>query len=1004
MKDFPKKFSHEFEQDIYKQWTDADAFSHHSQTETEWTFMIAMPPPNVTGVLHIGHAMMLTVEDAMVRTARMKWKKTNYIPWTDHASISTQVVVERKLEEKWIDPVSLWRTGFLSEVWKWVEYSRSTIISQTKRMWTSCDRSQEQFTLSEHLSRSVRKAFVKLYNEWKIYKSQYMINRSPKAKTVLSDLEVNFKEKEGKMYYIKYFVDGKWKCITVATARPETIFADVAVAVHPKDKRYKKRIGKHVLIPLINRSIPIIADESVDMHLWTGALKITPTHAEVDYEIAKRHDLSLEYYAINKDGTFSDLAWENFAGKDVYEFEENFVQHLNEIGNIEKIEDHVHSVPYCERTWCRVQPLLSTQWFMDVSWAAQKILMHLDDKHVTIHPNRFEKTFRDRLENIRPRCISRQLRWGHRIPVWYDEAWEMIALDEDEIFSNDKNLKDTLLSRIIFNVVADSRLSNPFSIEQCIEVLFSPSLVPQYSCVLDAYISIYRQKFVDSSSVQKLLDQFQEISDMVSWISWNDKSAKQKALISWGEKLIDLLDKSEHIVASWDTYRFIFDSSNPKKVYTQEEDVLDTRFSSGLWPFSVLWRPEKTPDLESFYPNSVLETWYDIIFFRVIRMMIMWVELTDQLPFSDVYLHGLVRDKKWKKMSKSIWNVLNPLDLIEKYGTDALRWSLLAGNTPWNDMKFAEEKVEYMWKFINKMRNASRFVLSKIDLDDEWLIYEDLQQKIVDNYDELNSYDQRIYSKTQTLIEDVDKYQEKFMQWEALQQTITVMWHDFCDRYIEISKIKVSDHTNTVLLYCLWTYYKLLHPCLPFVTEKLRQHFWFTGQLITSKRPVMKESWKKNYRMNLLMEMISHWRRLRGEVTNKKHEHVDLFVHANKDIHDLVSSHDLLVRDILHVDEIIYVHSHEEVEWDWNTAMVMDIKLWLRGKAAIDKRAVMKDLQKQLDQEEQFLQRLRNMFAGDFMQKAPDHVVAEKKTKMTEIKLKVQHLEAEIRKIKLHLK
>lgn len=1001
MKDFPKKYSHAFEQEIYEQWLAADAFSCNSQKDTEGTFMIAMPPPNVTWVLHLWHAMMLTVEDAMVRAARMDGKKTNYIPWTDHSSISTQVVVERKLEEKWIDPVSLGREWFLSEVRKWVEYSRSTIISQTKRMWTSCDRSQEQFTMSEHLSRSVRKAFVTLYNEWKIYKSQYMVNWSPKAKTVLSDLEVKFEEKVWKMYYIKYFVDGKWKCITVATARPETMFADVAVAVHPKDKRYKKWIWKHVLIPIVNRSIPVIADESVDMHLWTWALKVTPAHAEVDFEIAKRHDLSLEYFAIEKDWTFSDIAGDSFAWKDVYEFEENFIQHLQEIWNIEKIEEHIHSVPYCDRTWCRVQPLLSTQRFMDVSWAAQKILLHLDDEHVRIHPQRFEKTFRDWLENIRPWCISRQLRWGHRIPVWYDETWQMYAFDEDEIFDSKKKLKDTLLPRIIFNIISDSRLTNPFSIEQCIEVLFSPSLVPQYTCVLEAYLSIYRQKFSDSSSMIKLLD---SLADICQVVAWDDESKKQKALISWWEKLVDLIEKSEHIVQSWDTYRFIYDPNDPKKVFIQEQDVLDTWFSSWLWPFSVLWRPEKTQNLADFYPNSVLETWYDIIFFRVIRMMIMWVELTDQLPFSDVYLHWLVRDKKWKKMSKSIWNVIDPIWLIEKYWTDALRWSLLSWNTPWNDMKFSEERVEYMWKFINKMRNASRYVLTKVELPKWWINYNWLQEDLIQNYDDLNVYDQWMYSKVQNLIAEVQKYQKKFMIWEWLQEIINTMWHDFCDWYIEISKIEVSDYTQKILIYCLWTFYKLLHPSLPFVTERLWKHFTFEWQLILSSSPVVKESWKKNYRMNLLMEMISHWRKMKSEVTKKNHERVDIFVHANKDIHDLVSSHENLVRDILNVDDITYVHSHESVEWDRNTTMVMDIKLWVKWKLEIDKKSLLKDLKKQLDQEEQFLQRLRNMFAWDFMNKAPEHVVEEKKKKMAEIKGKVQYLDGEIRKIKLQLK
>ncbi len=1001
MEDFPKKYDPSRESQIYQQWIDAGCFLPETQRATKGEFVIPMPPPNVTGILHLGHALMNAVQDTMVRHARMQNKRTLRVPGTDHAGIATQVKVEQKLmqdEKKTKDEIG--REAFMAKLRDRVHTSKDTIISQTKTIWASADWSREQFSMSEQLSRSVRKAFVTLYNKKRIYKDAYMVNRSPEAKTVLSDLEVDHKDVEGKMYYIKYFVDGKGDCITVATVRPETMFADVAVAVHPKDKRYKKRIGKNVLIPIINKSIPVIADEEVQMDMGTGALKITPTHSETDYHIAWRHNLPMDNFAFDKQGNFTELAGEMLAWQSIVDFEENLVHHLAEIDNLDKIEDHTHKVPYCSRTGCRVQPFLSTQWFMDVVPATQQIMTRLEEDQMQIHPTRFKKTFTDWLENIKPRCISRQLRRWHRIPVRYDQSEKKYVFDEDNVLQDTKG-KKTALSLMIFNLIADSRLTNPFNIEDLIEVVLSPALVNQYDSVGHAYLDMYRTKFANKKMINKELDEIQAFLDGVLKEYKQTKRMTDK-IIAWAEKLIDMLEKSANIQAKGDWYKFLLLPDQPDLVLTQDSDVLDTWFSSGLRPFSTLWRPDQTKDLKKFYPNTVLETWYDIIFFWVIRMMIMGVELTDQLPFEHVYLHGMVRDAKGKKMSKSVGNAIDPVQMIQEHGADAVRWSLLMGNTPGTDLKYSEEKVIHMKKFVNKIWNASRYVLTQVDpkllknLD-----YEKLNTQVIKSSKKMNDYDAWIYGKVQDLILQVGRYNEKFMIGESLQEIIDVVRHDFCDRYIEISKIETSEVSHKVLLYCLTTFYKLLHPSLPFVTEQLWQHIWCTDILMMSARPTAQDIPNKDYKMNLLMDMISQWRKIKRNVTNKPHESVDIYVQWSNDIHAMVKEHFGLVQDIIKVKEIHYLELNAELEWDRESGMVMDIKVWLKGIKEINKKEKLQALEQELAQEQQFLQRLRGMLSGDFASRAPADVVEEKKKKLEEMKNKVASLEAEIRKLKM---
>lgn len=636
---------------------------------------------------------------------------------------------------------------------------------------------------------------------------------------------------------------------------------------------------------------------------------------------------------------------------------------------------------------------------MNIDPAAKKIIKHLDNDDVKVHPERFKHTFMQWLEDLRPRCISRQLWRWHRIPVRYDEEGKKYVFDEDTVLTQTKG-KKIALSHIIFNLIADSRLANPFNLEQLIEVLLSPSMVNHQESIGYAYIKMYREKFAKKKMTMNEIDELEMLLDGVLG-EFKQKKRMNDKIVAWAEKLVDILEKSAHISQKGDTYMFEF-IPGQDVVLTQDEDVLDTWFSSWLRPFSILWWPESSNDLKKFYPNTVLETWYDIIFFRVIRMMIMWVENTDQMPFEHVYLHGLVKDKHGKKMSKSVGNSIDPLELIEEYGADALRWAMLAGNTPGTDMKFDETKVKYMSKFINKLWNASRFVLQNEEVQKfKKLDYDKLWETLNKKTKKMNAYDRWIFSKTQDLIRQVDRFNEKFMLGEALQDSITVVWHDFCDRYIEISKIETSEITSKLLVYCLGTYLKVLHSSLPFVTEKLRNLIGFEWSLMMTKRPKDYEIKDKDYRMNLVMDMISQWRKLKRKVTNKPHEQVDIFVQANKDIQELVGEHFSLIQDIVKVKEVHYLDASETAEWDREVAMIMDIKVWLKWIKEVNKKELLIELEKQLSQEQQFLQNLRTILTGDFASKAPPKVVEQKKLKLDEMKAKVANIEGEIRRLKM---
>ena len=1002
MSNFEKKYDFSQDSKIYVEWETKWYFKPNENAKN-WKFFIPLPPPNVTWVLHIWHAQMLTIEDIMVRYNRMIGKKTLWIPWTDHAWIATQVVVEKKLkQEKWLTRHDLWRVKFLQEVWNFVKQSRSTIISQAKKMWASLDWSKEQFTLSEKNFRAVRKAFKKLFEEWKIYKDHYITNWCPSCKTVLSDLEVNMEEEKWKLVYIKYFIKWKGDNIVVATTRPETMFADVAIAVNPNDKRYKKYIWKSVLIPIINKEIPVIGDHDVDMEFGTWALKITPTHDKADFEIAKRHNLPTNTYAIDKDGKLTDICWP-FSWRNAFQAKDDIIEYLDDIWNLEKVEEYTHNVPRCSRCNTIIQPMISEQWFVDVKKPAEESIKAISENAINVVPERFKKTFYQWLSDVQPWCISRQLRWGHRIPVQTCENNHINVFDEDvvlEEYKNNPNEWNIWLDMIIFNLIADSKLENPFNIEQLISTLYEDSFVKVEWKVYESYIKSYKFK-AKEIWFEKELEELENVFKSV-------KSADVDEILNAWEKLAWWLEKSKFLKPNDDTFIFQLKCKECGSTnLTQESDTLDTWFSSWLWPFTVLWWPEETEDLKEYYPNTVLETWYDIIFFWVARMMFMWYYMMKDSPitkwefwwkpFENVYLHWLVRDEKWQKMSKSKWNVVDPLDIIKNYWADALRLTLVLWVTPWNDLNFSEEKLDYNKRFINKLWNASRFVYIKSEIEEaEKISYDDLYELLKENINELTSFDKWILAWLDKLIEEVEKSMDKFYFWEAFLNVQKFVWNKFCDWYIEISKYDDWPFTPTVLLYALGTIYKLLHPVIPFVTERLWKKLKFEWDLIVSSYP--KKLWiNEDETINLLVDVIVALRTLRSKHNIKPHIITQWYIEN----FDRLKKYEDLIKRIVNLDKIL---ANEENDFIYDVIWI--IKVWIKIPQ-IDVNYIEKlhELERKLEEEEQFLQWIRKLLSSEnFRSKASPEIIKQKEEKKEEVEQKIVKLKEEIALIKLKLK
>ena len=704
----PKKI----ERKLYDKWCENKYF-HAEVDRSRKPFTTVMPPPNITGKLHMGHALDNTLQDILIRYKRMEGYNALWIPGTDHAAISTEVKVTNQLKEEGIDKKELGREGFLKRTWQWKEEYAGTIENQLKQLGISCDWDRERFTMDEGCSKAVEEVFINLYKKGYIYKGSRIINWCPKCKTSLSDAEVEHEEQEGHFWHIKYPIVGTDRFLEIATTRPETMLGDTAIAVHPDDERYQDIIGKNVILPLVGREIPIVADYYVDKEFGTGAVKITPAHDPNDFEVGKRHNLE-EINIMNDDATINEKGGK-YAGMDRYEARKAIVKDLEEQGYLVKVVPHVHAVGTHDRCGTTVEPLIKQQWFVKMEELAKPAIAALEKGELKFVPERFNKIYLHWLENIKDWCISRQIWWGHRIPAYYcDECGEVVV---------SKGM---------------------------------PEKCPHCGCT--------------------------------------------------------------H--------------------FTQDEDTLDTWFSSALWPFSTLGWPEHTEDYDYFYPTDVLVTGYDIIFFWVIRMVFSGYEHTGKSPFHTVLIHGLVRDSQGRKMSKSLGNGIDPLDIIDKYGADALRLTLVTGNAPGNDMRFYNERVESSRNFANKVWNASRFILMN------------MKENVIDRPDDklLTPADRWILSKVNTLTKDVTENMDKFELGIAVQKVYDFIWDEFCDWYVELAKYRIyhaeedpaaADCVLWVLKTVLGQALKLLHPFMPFITEEIY------SALVPEEESLMMSEWPK---------------------------------------------------------------------------------------------------------------------------------------------------------------
>lgn len=697
------------EDKLYSLWEQKGYFKAKAD-KAKKPFTVMMPPPNITGQLHMGHAIDNTMQDILIRMKRMQGYSTLWLPGTDHASIATEAKIVESMRKEGIDKHDIGREEFLKRAWAWREKYGTRIVEQLKKMGSSCDWSRERFTMDEGLSKAVVKAFINLYEKGLIYRGEKIINWCPVCGTSISNAEVEYEEKEGALWYIKYPIENEDAFVTVATTRPETMIGDTAVAVNPDDERYMGIIGKNVILPLVNRRIPVIADEYVEKDFGTGVVKITPAHDPNDFEVGLRHNLPI-INAMNDDATMNDNA-NSYAGLDRYEARRRIVKDLEEAGLIDKIEKHMHNIGSCYRCDSIVEPKVSTQWFVKMEPLAKPAVDVVNRSETEFVPSRFSKIYLNWMEDCHDWCISRQLWWGHRIPAYYcEDCGNVIVSDE-----------------------------MPNSCNKC---------------------------------------------------------------------------KSSNI--------------------RQDEDTLDTWFSSALWPFSTLGWPDKTEDLQYFYPTNVLVTGYDIIFFWVARMIFSGVEYTGQTPFSKVLIHGLVRDELGRKMSKSLGNGVDPLDIISQYGTDALRFSLITGNSPGNDLRFSETKVESGRNFANKIWNATRFVLMNFDENPD---FSDICKCNFENPEKW------ILTRLNRVIKEVTDNMERFELGIALQKIYEFIWDEFCDWYIELVKPKLYDKQNPkrkealyVLNYTLTNAMKLLHPFMPFISEEIYQ------SLADTEESIMISSW-----------------------------------------------------------------------------------------------------------------------------------------------------------------
>lgn len=843
------------EQGRYEWWLKGKYFEAQPESGKE-PYTIVIPPPNVTGKLHLGHAWDTTLQDILIRMKRMQGYDALWLPGMDHAGIATQAKVEEKLRSEGKSRYDLGRDEFVKETWKWKEEYAGHIRTQWSKIGLGLDYSRERFTLDDGLSNAVKEVFVKLYNKGLIYRGERIINWDPATKTALSDIEVIHQDVQGAFYHMRYPLTDGTGHIEVATTRPETMLGDTAVAVHPKDERYMHLIGKTVTLPIVGREIKIVADDYVDMEFGSGAVKITPAHDPNDFEIGNRHDLE-RVLVMKEDGTMNDNA-DKYAGMDRFECRKQIVADLQEAGVLYKIEEHMHSVGHSERSGAVVEPYLSTQWFVNMQpLADEAIKLQQGEDKVQFVPERFENTYMRWMENIRDWCISRQLWWGHRIPAWYHNETGEIYVGHE-----------------------------------------APA-------------------------------------DIENW--------------------------------------------------KQDEDVLDTWFSSALWPFSTMgWPDESNEEFKRYYPTDVLVTGYDIIFFWVSRMIFQGIEFTDQRPFDDVLIHGLVRAEDGRKMSKSLGNGVDPMDVIDKYGADALRYFLSTGSSPGQDLRFSIEKVESVWNFANKIWNASRFAMMNM----EGMKFED-----IDLSGEKSVADAWILTRLNETIDQVTKLAEKYEFGEVGRALYNFIWDDFCDWYIEMAKLPLYGEdedakkmTRSVLAYVLDNTMRLLHPFMPFITEEIWQSLPHEGESITiAAWPTVNESLTDSTKassMKLLSDIIRSVRAIRAEVQTPMSKKVPLYISA-KDSETLA----VLEANAMYLEkfcnpEPLVLGQGIEAPGQSMSSVVSGAELFLPLEGLIDVAAETARLEKELEKWAKEVKLVTGKLSNErFVSKAPEAVVAEERAK-----------------------
>lgn len=853
------------EDKIYKNWQEKNYF-HAEIDKSKKPFTIVMPPPNITGKLHMGHALDETMQDIIIRFKRMQGYSALWVPGTDHASIATEAKIVEQLRSEGIRKEDMTREEFLKRAWDWKKEYGDNIVSQLKKLGSSCDWSRQRFTLDEGCSKAVREFFVRLYEKGLIYKGEKIINWCPKCKTSISDSEVNFEEKDGHFWHIKYKIEGSDECVTVATTRPETMFGDVALAVNPEDERYSRLVGKFVEIPVVGRKIPVIADEYVDIEVGTGVLKITPAHDPNDFEVGLRHNLSI-INVMNDDATMNEIAGK-YQGMDRYKARKCLVAELDSMGSLECVKDIKHNVGTCYRCSSIVEPRVSNQWFVKMSELAKLAIECVKNKETNFVPDRFSKIYFHWLENIKDWCISRQLWWGHRIPVWYcDDCGHMNVSRED--------------------------------IKKC-----------------------------------------------------------QKC-------------SSEHI--------------------HQDEDTLDTWFSSGLWPFSVLGWPEKTPELDYFFPTDVLVTGYDIIFFWVVKMVFSSIEMTKKVPFKNVLIHGLVRDSQGRKMSKSLGNGVDPLEIIEKYGADALRFSLMMGNSPGNDLRFFHEKVESCRNFANKIWNAARFVHMNID-------GENITGNLPEN---MCVTDEWIISRLNKLSQEVAECLDKFELGVAAQKLYDFIWDEFCDWYIEFSKIMAD---KNVLLWAMMRILELLHPFMPFITEEIWQSFPHEGDTIMlCGYPTFSDNLKfeqSEESVKVLMSVIKSVRNMRREMNVPHNKKIALYIESKNDEHKAILEN--------HSDIFVKLSGAKnfEISSEFNIAQSITsvndyVKIYVPTDDLVDRAVEIEKLKKEaLSIKNQLEQVEKRLGDEKFLSRAPQKIIDGAKENAETLRNKLLKIEQSIEILK----